>query len=71
MAAISSAKDELVDVREYEIKAFGDYVMTVTARVYREYQETLKKNNALDYYKTEETFSEEVMKDMADWINGL
>lgn len=30
-----------------------------------------QKNNALDYYKTEETFSEEVMKDMADWINGL
>ncbi|WP_318709256.1 DNA helicase PcrA [Candidatus Acetatifactor stercoripullorum] len=49
LGAISSAKDELVDVREYEIKAFGDYVMTVTARVYREYQETLKKNNALDF----------------------
>ncbi len=49
MNAISSAKDELVDVREYEIKAMGDYNKQIIARVYREYQETLKKNNALDF----------------------
>ena len=47
--AISSAKDELVDVREYELKAMGDYNKTLVARVYREYQETLKKSNALDF----------------------
>lgn len=47
--AISSAKDELVDVREYELKAMGDYNKTLIARVYREYQETLKKSNALDF----------------------
>ena len=49
MNAISSAKDELVDVREYEIKAMGDYNKQIIAKVYREYQETLKKNNALDF----------------------
>ena len=47
--AISSAKDELVDVREYELKAMGDYNKTLVARVYREYQETLNKSNALDF----------------------
>ena len=47
--AISSAKDELVDVREFEIKAMGDYNKMITAKVYREYQETLKKSNALDF----------------------
>ncbi len=47
--AISSAKDELVDVREYEIKAMGDYHKQVIGRAYREYQETLKRSNALDF----------------------
>ncbi len=47
--AISSAKDDLVDVREYEIQAAGDYYKQTVARVYREYQETLSKNNALDF----------------------
>ena len=47
--AISSAKDNLVDVREFEIKAMGDFNKQVQARAYREYQETLKKNNALDF----------------------
>ncbi|MCM1570206.1 MAG: DNA helicase PcrA [Roseburia sp.] len=47
--AISSAKDDLVDVREYELKAMGDYRKITIARVYREYQETLKRNNALDF----------------------
>lgn len=47
--AISSAKDDLVDVREYELKAVGDYHKQTIAGAYREYQETLKKNNALDF----------------------
>ncbi len=47
--AISSAKDELISVQEYELRAMGDYNKTITARVYREYQETLRKNNALDF----------------------
>lgn len=49
MSAISSAKDELVDVRTYELQAQGDYHKQVTAKVYREYQETLKRSNALDF----------------------
>lgn len=49
LGAISAAKDNLVDVREYEIQAVGDYHKQVTARAYREYQETLKKSNALDF----------------------
>jgi DNA helicase-2/ATP-dependent DNA helicase PcrA len=49
MGVISSAKDELVDVREYELNAVGDFAKSVYAKVYREYQETLKKNNALDF----------------------
>ena len=47
--AISSAKDELVDVREFEIKTMGDFNKQVQARAYREYQETLRRNNALDF----------------------
>ncbi len=49
MSEISSAKDNLVGVAEYEMKAMGDYRKSVIAKVYREYQETLKKNNALDF----------------------
>ena len=49
LSEISSAKDELVDVREFEVKSTGDYRKGVTAKVYREYQETLKKSNALDF----------------------
>lgn len=49
MSAISSAKDELIDVREYEINAMGDYNKSIYAKVYREYQDTLKRSNALDF----------------------
>lgn len=49
LSEISSAKDELVDVREFEVKSGGDYRKSVTAKVYREYQDTLKKSNALDF----------------------
>ena len=49
LSEISSTKDELVDVREFEVKSVGDYKKSVIAKVYREYQETLKKSNALDF----------------------
>lgn len=49
LGAVSSAKDELVSVKEYESDAAGDYMKTIYARVYREYQETLQVNNALDF----------------------
>ena len=49
LGEISSAKDDLVDVREYEVQAAGDYHKQIYARAYREYQETLKKSNALDF----------------------
>ncbi|MBO4514152.1 MAG: UvrD-helicase domain-containing protein, partial [Lachnospiraceae bacterium] len=49
MNYISSAKDELISVREYEISAAGDYRKSTVAKVYREYQETLKASNALDF----------------------
>lgn len=49
--AISSAKDELVSVSsfEQEAKISGDYNKSIQAKVYREYQDTLKGNNALDF----------------------
>lgn len=49
LGTISSAKDELISVREYELDAAGDFGKAVYAKVYREYQETLQKNNALDF----------------------
>ena len=49
MSTISSLKDDLISVREYEIEAASDYGKAVYAKVYREYQETLQKNNALDF----------------------
>ena len=49
LSAISKAKDELMTPSEYELNAMGDYQKRKIAQVYREYQETLKKNNALDF----------------------
>lgn len=49
MSAISSAKDELMGPREYLLQTMGDYHKKVIANVYQEYQDTLKKNNALDF----------------------
>jgi len=49
LGAISSAKDELVSVQEFQLQSMGDYNKQVTANVYREYQDTLKKSNALDF----------------------
>ncbi len=49
MNAISSAKDELIDPQAYEMQNGFDYNGGKIAKAYREYQETLKKNNALDF----------------------
>ena len=49
MSAISSAKDELISPTEYALHAGGDYNKQKIAMVYREYQDALKKNNALDF----------------------
>ena len=49
LSAISSAKDELIDPIEYETRAAGDYVKRKQAQVYREYQQALKQNNAMDF----------------------
>lgn len=48
ITSISHAKDELISPAEYEKEAYGDFEKVV-ANVYREYQATLKKNNALDF----------------------
>ena len=39
LAAISSAKDELIDPVEFETRAAGDYLKRKQAQVYREYQQ--------------------------------
>lgn len=47
--SISAAKDELIGVSEFTLKAMGDFNKLTVARVYREYQDSLKKSNALDF----------------------
>lgn len=49
LSAISSAKDELISPREYEVSSMGDFRKQKIAQAYREYQETLKKSNAMDF----------------------
>lgn len=49
LAAISSAKDELISPRQYELEAMGDFAKMRIAKVYREYQKQLMNNNALDF----------------------
>ena len=49
LGAISSAKDELIDPDAFALRAQGDFVKMKQAQVYREYQENLRKNNALDF----------------------
>ncbi len=49
LAAISSAKDELISPEEYELSTMGDYRKQKIAMAYREYQATLKKSNAMDF----------------------
>lgn len=49
LAAISSAKDELVGPEEYEMNVMADFSKKKIALAYKEYQKELKKNNALDF----------------------
>ena len=49
LGVISSAKDELIDPLQYEKQNGFDYNGSRIAKAYREYQATLKKNNALDF----------------------
>ncbi|MCD8231204.1 MAG: DNA helicase PcrA [Clostridiales bacterium] len=46
---ISSAKDELVSPEEFALQAGTDFKLQKQAQVYREYQQVLRKNNALDF----------------------
>lgn len=49
MGAISGAKDELKSPDQFESEADSSYQSKQICAVYREYQKTLKKNNALDF----------------------
>lgn len=49
MSAISNAKNELISAIDYEMQTGGDFNKKKISRVYREYQETLKRNNAMDF----------------------
>ncbi len=51
LAAISSAKDELISPNEFALRAASasDFGKRKQAQVYREYQDVLRKNNALDF----------------------
>lgn len=49
MSKISHAKDELISPEEMELNAGGDFNEKKIAAVYKEYQATLRKNNALDF----------------------
>ena len=46
---ISSAKDNLISPEEFTLNAGTDYKLQKQAQVYREYQQVLKKSNALDF----------------------
>ncbi len=49
LAAISSAKDELIDPITFEMQAVGNYNKRIQAEAYKEYERVLKQNNALDF----------------------
>ena len=49
LSAISSAKNELIDPLQYEMQSAFDYNASRIAKVYKEYQAVLHKNNALDF----------------------
>ncbi len=49
LSAISSAKDELISPKEYELNVMGDFRKQKIAQAYREYQEALMKSNAMDF----------------------
>ena len=49
LSHISSLKDELVSPTEYQLRTMGDFEKKKIAMVYKEYQDVLRKNNALDF----------------------
>lgn len=49
LSAISSAKDELIQPDEYDLKTMGDFRRQKIAAAYKEYQNILKKSNAMDF----------------------
>ena len=49
MSQISAAKDELIGAGRFEANAAGDFYLEKVARVYREYQQELIRNNAFDF----------------------
>lgn len=49
LSVISSAKDELISPEEFTLRAAGDFAKQKQAQVYREYQQVLRRNNALDF----------------------
>lgn len=49
LGMISKAKDSLVSPREFRLNAMGTFGMERIANAYEEYQNTLKKSNALDF----------------------
>ena len=49
LAAISSAKNELISVEEYALQAEGEFGRKKIAQVYAEFEKQLKANNALDF----------------------
>ena len=49
MSAISSAKDEMISPDEMEVNSRGRLQCQKNCGVYREYQKTLKANNALEF----------------------
>ncbi len=49
LSAVSSAKNEMISPEEYERNIGGEWSKKTIARAYREYQNRLKKSNALDF----------------------
>lgn len=49
LGVISAAKNELISPQEYRLNAGGDWREQKAAAVYQEYQDSLRRNNALDF----------------------
>ena len=49
LSEISAAKNELISPEEFALNTMGDFSKRRVAEAYREYQDALKKNNALDF----------------------
>ncbi|MCI8638932.1 MAG: DNA helicase PcrA [Coprococcus sp.] len=49
LAAISSAKDEMITAEEFALRSEGDFHRQKIAEVYEEYEKQLRANNAFDF----------------------